>query len=67
MKFSLVPNWREAWRWISMQMLALAAVWETIPEEAKMAVLSPANQGRVTFALIILAALGRIKDQGTAQ
>ena len=63
----LVDNWKDAWKWLSMRFLALAAVWETIPEEAKMAVFSPANQGKVTFALILLAALGRVKDQGVAR
>lgn len=63
----LIPNWKDAWKFLSMRLLALAAVWETIPEEAKMAVLSPTNQGKVTFALLVLAALGRVKDQGLAK
>lgn len=62
----LVANWRSSWRWLSMQFIAAAAIWETIPEEAKMAVLSPSNQGKVTFFLLVAAALGRLKDQGTA-
>jgi hypothetical protein len=60
----LIPNWKDAWKFLSMRILALAAVWETIPAEAKAAVFSPENQGKVTVALILLAALGRVKDQG---
>lgn len=63
MKFSLVPNWREAWRWLSIQFLALAALWESIPDDVKASAIDPANQGKVTFALLILAGLGRLKDQ----
>jgi hypothetical protein len=67
MKFSLVPNWKDAWRWLSMQFLALAALWESIPEDVKASVVAPDWQNRITFALIVLAGLGRLKDQGTAK
>ena len=31
----LVPNWTKAWKWFSVQAIAFAALWETIPLEAK--------------------------------
>ena len=62
----LVPNWQKAHRWLSMQFLAAAAVWEGIPEDVKVSVLSADKQARVTFALLILAGIGRMIDQGTA-
>jgi len=62
----LVPNWRAAPKWLSMQLMAAAAVWETIPDDVKMAVIDPVNQGKVTFWLIVAAAIGRVIDQGTA-
>jgi hypothetical protein len=67
LKFKLVDNWTESWRWISMRMIALALIWESIPEEAKDAAFTDQNQGRITVALIIAAGLGRMKDQGTAK
>lgn len=62
----LVPNWQKAWKWMSMQFIALAALWETIPLEAK-AVLDPSTQGYITLALLLGAGLGRMIDQGTAE
>lgn len=38
----------------------------TIPDDVKMAVIDPVNQGKVTFWLIVAAAIGRVIDQGTA-
>ena len=62
----LVPNASKAWRWISMQMIALAALWETIPLEAK-AVLEPSTQSWITLGLLVAAGVGRMIDQGTAK
>jgi hypothetical protein len=62
----LVPNWKAAPRWISIQMIALATLWETIPLEAK-AVLEPTTQSWITLALLLGAGLGRMIDQGTAK
>lgn len=67
MKFALVPNWRDAWKWLSVQFLALAAIWESIPEDVKASVVALDWQNRITFALIVAAGLGRLKDQGTAK
>jgi len=62
----LVPNASKAWRWLSMQFIAFAALWETIPLEAK-AVLDPSTQSWITLGLLVGAGLGRMIDQGTAQ
>ena len=62
----LVPNASKAWRWISMQMIALAALWESIPLEAK-AVLDPSTQSWITLGLLVAAGVGRMIDQGTAR
>ncbi len=62
----LVPNWKAAPKWLSVQMIALAALWESIPLEAK-AVLSPETQSWVTLGLLVAAGVGRMIDQGTAQ
>jgi hypothetical protein len=62
----LVPHWKSAWKWFSVQAIALAALWETIPLEAK-AVLDPSTQSWITLGLLVVAGLGRMIDQGTAQ
>ena len=61
----LVSNWKSAWKWISVQFIALAALWESIPIEAK-AVLEPSTQSWITLGLLVAAGLGRMIDQGTA-
>jgi hypothetical protein len=61
----LVPHWKSAWKWFSVQAIALAALWETIPLEAK-AVLDPSTQSWITLGLLVVAGLGRMVDQGTA-
>ena len=62
----LVPNASKAWKWLSVQMIALAALWESIPLEAK-AVLDPSTQSWITLGLLLAAGIGRMIDQGTAQ
>lgn len=65
----LVPNWRAAWRWLSMQFLALAAAaevaWQTMPPEA-LAVIAPDWRGYITLGLVIAAMVGRLINQGSA-
>ena len=61
----LVNNWQKAWKWLSVQFIALAALWETIPLEAK-AVLDPSTQSWITLGLLVAAGVGRMIDQGTA-
>jgi hypothetical protein len=62
----LVPNWKSAWKWLSVQMIALATIWESLPPDAIAAIPDP-WAGRVTLILLIGAGLGRMIDQGTAQ
>ncbi len=62
----LVPNASKAWKWLSVQMIALAALWESIPLEAK-AVLEPSTQSWITLGLLVAAGVGRMIDQGTAR
>ena len=61
----LVSNWKAAPKWLSVQMIALATLWETIPLEAK-AVLEPTTQSWITLGLLLAAGIGRMIDQGTA-
>ena len=52
----LVSNWKSAWKWMSVQFIAFAAIWESIPLEAK-AVLDPATQSWITLGLLVAAGL----------
>lgn len=62
----LVPNWREAWKWLSMHALAILTVapvvWASLPHDLK-------GEMPEDFAPWVLAAvaiggiLGRLKDQ----
>lgn len=62
----LVPDWRSAWRWFSVQALAILAVlpvvWATLPPDIK--ALIPAKYGLYIAAAVALAGIaGRLIDQ----
>lgn len=59
----LVPNAKSAWKWLSMQFIAFAAIWESLPADA-VAVIPDPYRGWITVALLIGAGLGRLIDQG---
>ncbi len=62
----LVPNWKSAWKGLSLRFMALAFVWETLPEETQAIIPDP--WGRyVTLVLLLAAGVGRVVDQGTAK
>lgn len=67
---TLVPNARKAWRWLSMQFMALAAAaevaWQTMPPEA-LAVIPADWRGYISLALVLAAMAGRLIDQGTPE
>lgn len=69
MKPILVPDWRQAWRWFSIQLLALTGAlqvaWETLPADA-LSVIPQDWRGYITLGLILAAIIGRLIDQGTA-
>lgn len=62
----LIPEWRRAWRMLSMQLGALAVVWLALPADAQATVLrlSPwMTEERMAGALIVLAMIGRMVAQ----
>lgn len=61
----LVENWKEAWKWFSVQAITAAFVWEMLPEETK-ALLPDAIEPHVSAAFLIIAAVGRVIDQQKA-
>lgn len=67
MKF--VPNARQAWRWFSVQAMALStaalSAWALLPEDWKAYV--PAEWMTPGVAVVLfLGIIGRLVDQGTA-
>lgn len=62
----LIPDWRSAWRWFSVQALAvigaLPIVWSMLPPDVKS--LLPAGWGMWVFVVLAVAGvLGRVVDQ----
>jgi len=62
----LIPNWKKAWRMISVQAMTLAGsiqgAWLFIPEDMK-ASISPSIVQGATVALLVLGIAGRMVDQ----
>ena len=65
-KPALVPDWKQSWRWFSMQahglIVAMGFMWALIPEDAR----SPELvywSGIVFGAVALLGAVGRVVDQ----
>lgn len=62
----LIPDWKDAWRWFSVQALiilaALPVVWSAIPSDAK-GFLPDGWEPWVLFGLAIAGLIGRVIDQ----
>lgn len=63
----LVDDARRAWRWISVQCMALAlalqGAWEACPDELKTGI-PPRTVTIITLALLVLGIVGRLVKQG---
>lgn len=66
----LLPNWKEAWKWNSVQVFTLLAalpvIWEQIPPEVK-ALIPPEWTPYILTGLAIAGAILRLRDQGAAK
>ena len=66
MKIRLVEDWRQAWRWFSVQAIAIVtaflAVWAVFPEDLK-AVLPAGWTKAVAIAVLLIGLLGRLVQQ----
>ena len=62
----LIPNWRKAWRMLSVQIpalnAALLATWASLPDRFQDAYPVPWLMGTV-LALIVMGVVGRLIDQ----
>lgn len=65
MRIQAIPNWRRAWRMLSVQVATVAVAWGAMPVDAQTAVLSALGIGpeRVPAVLGALFLLGRLIDQ----
>ena len=63
----LVPDWKDAWRWWSIQIATLIAAvnlaWETLPKEA-LDVIPVDLRGWITLVLSVLMIGARLVQQG---
>lgn len=65
MKF--VEDIKDAWKWFSVQLMAVALVWETLPEDIKAQVyvfVPDVIEPHITSALVLAALFGRFVKQG---
>lgn len=65
----LVDDFKQGWRWFSVQAMALAlaiqGAWEVIPDDMK-ASIPPALVTYTTLGLLVLGIVGRLVKQGEA-
>jgi hypothetical protein len=62
----LVENWKEAYKWFSVQLITVALIWTTLPQETQqhILVLVPDVVEPYIVAILLLAAVvGRVVDQ----
>lgn len=66
-RICFVPNWRRAWRWLSVNIPALnvafLATWAALPAKFQNALPMPWVLGIAVF-LILAGVFGRLVDQG---
>ena len=66
----LVPHARLAWRWFSVQAMALAAIlplaWEALPPELRTYIPEPWMPW-IVAGVLVGGIAGRLVDQGTAK
>ncbi len=62
---TLIPQWKRAWRMLSVQIAGLAVVWGTLPTDMQAAVLGLLGVGpeRVPAILGVLLIVARVIDQ----
>lgn len=66
MKPALIPDWRDAWRWFSVQAMTLAVAlqgaWLAVPDDLRVTV-PPLVAHGITIGLLVFGIVGRLIDQ----
>lgn len=67
MKPTLIEDWKQAWKWFSVQGLLLIAfvqlLWPEVPQEIR-DMLGPQTQRWITLVLTAITLWGRVVQQG---
>lgn len=67
MSIKLVDDWRQAWRWISINSMTLAGsmqlTWINIPDDLRQG-FDPILINYLTVGLLVLGIVGRLVKQG---
>jgi hypothetical protein len=65
----LVEDWRDAWKWLSVQISSLLIVWASIPEKQQDAVLGllGLDQSKLMGIVGVAIILGRLIQQQQAR
>ena len=65
----LIPEWRRAWRMLSVQVAGLAVVWGALPADQQAAILALVGVGpeRIPALLGLAVIVGRLIDQPKAR
>jgi hypothetical protein len=65
MKIHMIPNWRKAWRMLSVQLAAVAVAWGMMPTDAQASMLAAIGipGERVPALLGLLFLVSRLVDQ----
>lgn len=65
-KIELVPDWRKAWRWVSVNCMVLAGTvqvtWASLPDDMRASIPQWALAG-LTVAILVIGVLGRLTQQ----
>lgn len=65
-KVKVVSNWRQCWKWFSVQSMAIntavVVAWATLPEEFKQS-FSPNLVAVISSIVFVLGVVGRLIDQ----
>lgn len=69
-KIELVPEWKQCWKWLSMNCMAIALAvqggWVAVPEDMRNAIPHQIANG-VTIALLVFGIVGRLVKQGKSK
>ena len=68
-KLVLIPDWRDAWKWLSVQFAVLIAVWPLVPGEVQATIVAAIAsvigiEVSVPTVLAIMVIGGRMLAQG---
>lgn len=65
----LIPDWRRAWRMLSVQVAAVAVIWGSLPPDQQAAILSLLGIGpeRIPALMGLAVIIARVIDQPKAR